>query len=596
MLDLSLMTNKELAALLHHVAVSYSIKDEGKYRFQIMAYNKASEVIQSMTTPVESLFLEGKTEGILGVGPSIREHLEELFKTGKSSHFNRLLGELPPAMFPLLDVSGFGPKKAYKIVTHFHLSNPETVIDDVNKLAQKGEIAKLETFGEKSQEIILRAIAEHRLGKTKSSRMSYPFANSLAEQIITYLKSSPEVIEVYPLGSLRRKKDTIGDIDLAVTTYNDQAVIEHFISYPYLERLLQKGKNEANFLTAGGKRVDLRTQPVDSFGSLLQHFTGSKNHNVHLREHALKMNLSLSEYGIKNLKSDKKNTLSKYATEQELYKALGMQWIPPEMREDLGEIELAAEHKLPVLVKIEDLKGDFHLHSNFPIEPSHDLGQDSFQSMLDKSKKLNYQYLGFSEHNPSVSKHTAEQINKILIKRNKIIDQLSLNNKSIRIFSLLECDILANGDLALSNSNLSLLDGLLVSIHSSFSLDKSKMTKRILSGLANHKAKIFAHPTTRLINERRAIDADWQEIFHFCAENNKALEINSSPNRLDLPDDLVRLAGKIGVKFFINTDAHSTSGMDLMQYGVSVARRGWLTKKDIINCWDYQEVLNWFKI
>lgn len=587
------MTNKEVATLLHHVAVAYAIKDEGKFRFQIIAYNKASETIEAMTVPVESLFKEGKTEGIAGVGPSIRQHLEELFTTGKSSHFENLLSELPPAMFPLLAIPSFGPKKAYRLVTHFTLTDPKTVIQDIEELAKENKIAELEGFGKKSQDLILAAVAEFHKGKVKNIRMPLPFANELAEKIIAYLKKSPDVIEAYPLGSLRRKRDTIGDVDIAVTTTNDQAVIEHFIKYPYIERILGQGKNEANFLTAGGFRVDLRTQPKESFGSLLQHFTGSKNHNVHLREYALSKGLSLSEWGIKKT-DDETGTLQKYDNEKDFYKALGMRYIPPEIREDTGEIELALKDSLPTLVELKDMKGDFHLHSSYDVEQSHDIGHHSMQEMINRAKELGYTYLGFSEHNPSLSKHTKDDIVRIIEKRNKFIDQFKSNN-DVRVFSLIECDILPDGKLALPDEALEFLDGVLVSIHSAFSQSSEEMTKRILKGLSHPKVKIFAHPTARLINQRPSITADWDKIFAFTAEHHTALEINAAPARLDLPDELVRKAKNAGNVFFIDTDSHSLDGMDMMEYGVDVARRGWLEKKDIVNSWVYEDVKKWFE-
>ncbi len=585
------MSNQEIAKLLRHIAVAYAIKDEKKFRFQIIAYNKAADSIEGMTSQIKNLSAENSLDGIPGVGPSIRSHLEELIKHGKVEQFEKLLAELPQAMFPLLDIPSFGPKKAYKLVIHFKLQDPKTAIEDLEKIAKNGEIAKLEGFGQKSQDLILKAIDEFHLGKDKHVRMNFPFANELAEKIMEYMKKSPAVIAIYPLGSLRRKRDTIGDIDLAVTTKDNEAVLDHFVKYPYIERLLQRGKNEANFLTAGGKRVDLRTQATESFGSLLQHFTGSKNHNVHLREFALVKGLSLSEWGIKALKGEKLQT---YDTEEKFYEALGLQWIPPEMREDTGEIELALQHKLPKLVDLKDIKGDFHLHSSYPIEPSHDLGRNTMDEMIKKAKSLGYSYLGFSEHNPSISKHTKEEVEAIIRKRSTYIDQLK-SKYNVRIFSLIETDILPNGSIALDDNSLELLDGILVSIHSSFGMDKATMTKRILKGLSHPKVKIFAHPTGRLINDRPSIEAEWEEIFAYIKEHNKALEINASPSRLDLPDELVRIAVKNGNKFFIDTDSHALDQMDLMQYGVAVARRGWATKDDIVNAWDTKKVEEWFK-
>lgn len=587
------MTNSEIAKLLHEVAASYAIKNEAKYRFQIIAYQKASDAIANSTSEVSDLAKEGQLQSITGVGPSIQEHLQELVKTGHVKHFDSVMEDIPKALFPLLDIPSFGPKKAFRLVSHFKLTNEKTVIQDVKKLAEDGKIAELDGFGEKSQSDILRAINEYGAGVNKTSRMVLPFAGELAEKIIAYMEKSPDVLKIYPLGSLRRRKETIGDIDLAVATKHPEKVLQHFVDYPYKERIIEKGEATSSILITGGKHVDLMVQPPAAFGSLLQHFTGSKEHNIHLRELALKKGLSLSEYGIRDKTNPEK--LVQYDDEVKFYKALGLEWMPPEMREDTGEIELAEKNKLPTLVELSDIKGDFHLHSSFPIEPSHDMGVDSMETMIKKAHDLKYKYLGFSEHSPSQSKHTTKQVYEILLKRSKKIEQLNKSNKSLRVFSLLETDILPNGSLAINDEALSLLDATLVSIHSVFSMNKQEMTKRVLKGLSHPKAKILTHPTGRLINERPGYELEWKEVFAFCKSENKALEINAFPSRLDLMDTLVRQAVEMGIKLFINTDSHAVSQMDLMKYGVSVARRGWATKDDILNAQEYNKLSEWFK-
>jgi DNA polymerase (family 10) len=500
--------------------------------------------------------------------------------------------DIPTPVFRLLEVPTFGPKKAYKLVTKFKLANPDTVFEDVKKLAEEGRIAELEGFGQKSEADILRALEEFKKGKTKTNRMPYPFAFELAEKMIEYLKKSPNVVEALPLGSLRRKRSTIGDIDIAVATKNPQKVLDYFTDYPYLERIIEKGTATSSILTAGGKQIDLMTQNPDGFGSLLQHFTGSKQHNVHLREYALRKGLSLSEYGIKEKGKD---TQKKFKTEEEFYHFLGLDWISPEIREDEGEIELALKHQLPKLVELKDIKGDLHIHSSYPIEPSHDLGRTSMSDLLEKAKDLHYEYLGFSEHNPSVGNHTEKEIYQIMKKRYEYIEEIKKNNKSIRVINLLETDILADGKVALPDNCLEFVDGLIVSVHSVFSMDKEKMTKRILKGLSHPKAKILAHPTARLINQREGLTADWNQVFEFAAKNNKALEINSWPTRLDLPDTLVKQAKEMGVKFVIDTDTHDVIHMNNMLYGVSVARRGWCTKEDILNTLPFEKFYKWIK-
>ncbi|HET9946563.1 MAG TPA: hypothetical protein VFQ63_00730, partial [Patescibacteria group bacterium] len=456
------MTNDQIAKLLRQVAASFAMKDEKKYRFQIIAYQKAADSIASMSMQVADLYKEGKLSEISGVGTAMQQHLSELIETGSVKHFQTVMKDIPPAVFPLLDIPSFGPKKAFKLVSLFNLDNPKTVIKDVERLAKEGKIADIEGFGEKSQSDMMRAISEFGKGAGKTTRMLLPFAAELAENLVAYLKQSPAVVEAEPLGSLRRHKTTVGDVDIAVATENPKEVIEHFVAYPYKSRIIEQGPATASLLTTGGQQVDLMTQPVASWGSLLQHFSGSKNHNVHLRDYALKkLHLSLSEYGIKNMKTPS-SPREQFKTEKAFYNRLGMDWIPPELREDVGEIEKALTHSLPKLVELKDILGDFHIHSSYPIEPSHDMGANSMQEMLTHAKSLGYEYLAFSEHNPSVSKHTKTQMYDILAKRQHYIEQLKESNKNIRVISLLETDILVNGDLAIDEKSLSLLDATIV--------------------------------------------------------------------------------------------------------------------------------------
>lgn len=581
------MNNRQIAQLLRNVAASYGIKDEKKHYFQIIAYQKAADAIEESPTEVKDLVMMGKIEELQGVGPSIRKRLEELMKKGNVQHFSTVMAAIPQAVFPLLDIPSFGPKKAYKLVTHFKLKNPGSVIADLKKIAESGKIAELEGFGNKSEELILQAIKEYEDGVKKNVRMVLPYAYGIAEKMLSYLKKSPHVREAHPLGSLRRMKETIGDVDIAVSSRAPSEVLDHFVAYPHKERVLEKGPTTASLLISGGKHIDLMVQPPERFGALLQHFTGDKEHNIALREYALKKKLSLSERGIKKVGEEK---IQQFDSEEKFYRALGLTWIPPEIRENTGEVELAAKHALPKLIELSDIKGDFHLHSNFPIEPSHDMGRSSMQEMVDNAKKLKYQYLGFSEHNPSVSQHSKQQFYEIMEKRSNEIDRVRKNNKNIHIYSMLEIDILANGRLALDEEAFSFLDACLVSVHSSFSMNKKDMTKRVLAGLSHPKAKILSHPTGRLLNQRPGCDLEWDTIFDFCIKHKKALEINSWPERLDLPDRLVREAIKYGVKFFINTDSHEVSQMALMKFGVAVARRGWATKDDIVNSFEYNKL------
>lgn len=590
------MNNQEVVKILRKVAAAYTLKDEKKFRFQIIAYERAAETVEHATSELKDLWEEGQLQGLAGIGPSIKAHLEELFKTGKVKHFDQVMRGLPEAMFPLLGIPGFGPKKAYKLVKILKIVNPQTAVGELKKAAQTHKIHSIEGFGEKSEQDILEGIARFRAQEAKLSRMLLPYADAIAQKIIAYLKSSSAVIWADPLGSLRRMVATVGDIDIAVATKKPQEVLDYFIKYPG-RRVLEKGEATASIILESGAQVDIMVQSPQSYGALLQHFTGSKHHNIHLRELALKKGMSVSEYGIKF-----KGKLYEYATEEEFYQALGMVWIPPELREDTGEIEAALLRQpadqgkpdgLPQLLELKDIKGDLHVHSSYDLEPSHDLGKSSMEEILEKAQSLNYQYVVFSEHNPSITNHTEKEILAIMKKRNEKIEQIKKSKKSVRVLNMLEVDILPNGKLAMSDEILAELEGVCASIHSSFQQPKEQMTRRILRALANPFVRILSHPTGRMLGKREAYEVDWRQIFEFCQKHEKALEVNAWPERLDLPDTLVREAVKMGVKMVISTDAHQISEMEMMPYGVAVARRGWAEKGDILNTLPYNQFIQW---
>ena len=546
-------TNLEIAELLRDVAASYQLQDEKENRFKIIAYETAAAAVEHASGELKDLWDEGKLKDVPGVGESIAGHLDELFKTGHVKHFKKLMKDYPKLMFRLLKIQGIGPKTAYKLV-------------------KEGSIPK--EVKEKLEDV-----------EGKPTRHLLPYAWERASEVIEWLKKIKEAKRVDPLGSLRRKASTIGDIDIAVATDNPEVVINHFVKFPKAQKILEKGEKTASILLPGDVQVDLMVQPPESYGSLLQHFTGSKHHNIALREYALKKGLSLSEYGIKTAYSVQRtgNRLKTFKTEEELYKFLGLAWIPPELREDAAELEAALSHKLPVLVELADIKADLQIHSSFDIETSHDLGISSMEEIIKEGNDLNYEYLAFTEHNPSKSKHSEKEIVEILKRKREKVEQLNYSGVK-KVLNSLEIDILPDGSCPIPLKGFDYLDFALVSIHSSFNLSKDQMTKRVLSALSwSPKALIFAHPTARKLNEREGIELDWPKIFDFCNKNNKWIEINADPMRLDLPDFLVREAVKAGVKLTLGTDSHNKEMMKNMIYGVSVAKRGWAEKKDIVN-------------
>jgi len=400
-------TNKEISRLLRSVAAAYQVK--GEDRFRAIAYQRAADSVEHATSEVKDLWDDGKLGELAGVGSGIASHLDELFKKGKVKHFEKVMAGLPKAMFEFLSIPGIGPKTAYKLCQKLKIKNPKTALKQLEEAAKTGNIRVIEGFGQASEEEILKGIQAFKRGQIKEKRMLLPYANVLAKEIIAYLKQSPAVIQVDPLGSLRRKVSTIGDLDIAVATREPKKVLENFGKYPKISRVLSQGEESlCRVVLTSGHQVDIRLQKPQAYGSMLQYFTGSKHHNIALREFALKKGFSLSEYGIKIVEG--KRELVEFEKEEEFYRFLGLDWIPPELREDQGEIEAAQKHTLPKLVELADIKGDLHVHSCFPIETSHDEGLHSFEEMLEAAAGLGYQYLGFTEHNPSTNKHSEKQI------------------------------------------------------------------------------------------------------------------------------------------------------------------------------------------
>lgn len=575
------MTNLEIAELLRGVAAAFQLKEKlsSNDKFRIIAYQRAADAVEHATSEAKDLWEEGKLGEVAGIGTAIAGHLDELFKTGKVRHFEAITRGLPPAMFEFLNVPGIGAKTAYKLTKELGITKAHGSLEKLRKAAEKGHIRKIEGFGEQSEKEIADAVQE---ASERTRRLLLPYAMGIAEDVVAWLKKNSDVKRADPLGSLRRQASTVGDIDIAVATKNPKDVIEHFTKYPKKTKVIEAGEATASLLLPGGSQVDLMVQPPDAYGALLQHFTGSKHHNVSLRTLALKKGLSLSEYGIK-----KRGRLTKVATEEEFYKMLGMDWIPPELREDRGEINAALNHSLPKLVGLEDIKGDFHIHSNVITEVSHDAGRGSIKDYVKQAEKLSYEYIGISEHNPKSDLSEAKVLEMLKRKKDRI---QKAESRKVKVFNGLEVDMKPDGGLALPERAFDLLDYVIASIHSSFKGSKEKQTKRVLSALAHPRVKILGHPTARKLNEREEVDFIWEEIFEFCKKHDKWLEINSWPERLDLPDILVHEAVKQGVKLVINTDSHEVGHMTGMRYGISVARRGWAQKEDIINTMEYNKV------
>lgn len=586
------MTNLEIATMLRKVAAAYLVL--GENRFRIIAYERAADSIEHLTSEVKDYWDDHKLEEIPGVGGGIASNLDELFRFGKSKHWETVFASVPQAIFPLLSVPGLGPKKAYQLVKTLGFHDPKTVIADLEKAAKAGKIAPIEGFGEKSQSVILESIGIYKRGAIKENRMPLPYADAVAREVISYIGKGGGAERIDVLGSLRRQVSTIGDIDIAVATRKPEAVLKRFLTFPH-QKIIDHGPRGATLLLSNGRQADLRVQTPEAYGAMLQYFTGSKNHNIQLRSLALEQGKSLNEYGIKDVKTGKLRT---YATEEAFYKAVGLPMIPPELREDKGEIAAARSGKLPKLVVPGDIVGDLHVHSSYDLHSSHDLGKNSVHELLTKAEQLGYEYIGFSDHNPRANQ-TAGEIVDIMKRRKAAYEKLYASwkprqKKRVRMFLMCEVDILPDGSLALPEKAFAYVDAVIVSIHSAFTQPKEKVTARLISALTNNpKVRILGHPTGRLLGSREGVDADWPKVFAVAKERDIALEINAFPERLDLPDTLVYDAVRGGIRLIIDTDAHASLHLDLMQYGVSVARRGWAQKRDITNTLGYNDFTSW---
>jgi len=594
----SAMTNLAIAELLRKVAAAYLIL--GENRFRIIAYDRAADSIEHLTSEVKDYWDDKKLEEIPGVGGGIASNLDELFRTGKSEHWESVLGKVPEAIFPLLLVPGLGPKKAHTLVKELKLDSAKTVIEDLEKAAKAGKIAGMEGFGEKSQTVILESIGIYKRGAIKENRMPLPYADQIAGEVMAHIKKAGHIEKINALGSLRRQVSTIGDIDIAVATNKPEAVLDQFLTFPH-QKVVDRGSRGATLLLSNGRQVDLRVQTPEAYGAMLQYFTGSKNHNIQLRTLALEQGLSLNEYGIKNVKTGK---VKEYRTEEAFYEAIGLPYIPPELREDKGEIPAAlrqAQGKpngLPKLVEAKDIRGDLHTHSSYDLQSSHDVGKNSIGELLSQAAALGYEYMGFADHNPRANQSESAIVEIMKRRRDAYEQQYSSwkkrEKKRTQYFLMCEVDILPDGRLALPEKAFEYVDAVIVSLHSAFTQERSQVTRRLVTALTMHpKVRILGHPTGRLLGSREGVDANWPEVFETAKKHDIALEINAYPDRLDLPDTLVYDAVRTGLKLTIDTDAHAAEHMLLMPYGVSVARRGWAAKRDIANCMDYNNFKTW---
>ena len=565
--------NKSLVEIFNNMSSIYQYMG-GSERFRALAYSKAAKVIASLPENI-SFYLKNKTlTDLPGIGEGIAEKIEEFILTGKIKKFEQLKRSVPYDILDLMAIKGFGPRSIKRIHDDLKISNKKDLITAL----ENGTIARLKNFGQKKVDNLLRGLKLH---KTIEDRMLLWDALQESDEIVKFLKKDLNVIQVEAAGSLRRRKETIGDIDILVSALdkNKKKIGDNFTQADFVKQILAKGETKVSVLLKhSGKQVDLRIVNEDEWGAALQYFTGSKSHNIHLRTIAKEKGYKISEYGIFSIKNEKKVAGK---TEEEIYNTLGFQIMPPEMREDLGELELAAKNKIPTLVSLNDIKGDLQMHSNWSD------GVNSIEEIANYiMRNFSYEYIAFTDHSKS-SRIANGMDEKQILKQIKTIEELNKKLGKNFVKKGIEVDILANGTLDISDEILSQLDWVTASIHSGFSRDN---TERIIRACENSNVNCIGHPTGRLIGTREPYVIDINEIAKIAKKTNTALEINAQPNRLDLNDEQVMAVRKSGVQFVISTDSHSITNFEFMKLGVYVARRAWCTRNDILNTRSWREI------
>lgn len=559
------MENSEFAKAFREIAELLELKGENP--FKIRAYQRAAQNIDDLSRELPDIYREKGLAGLQelpGIGHDLSLKIEEYIKTGKIASYKKLAKEFPKGILELVNIPGMGPKTALLLHDKLGIASPA----QLEKAARAGKLRDIPGMGAKKEENILRGLD---LKKKSRGRFLLDEATAYAEMIVEKLQELPEAKKVLPCGSLRRGQETIGDIDILVISRRPERIMKVFTTLPAVQNILAHGETKSSVVLKNGMQADIRVVPAKSFGAAAHYFTGSKAHNIHIRQLAQQKGWKVSEYGI--FKGAKQIGGE---TEEGIFGKFGLQYIPPELREMRGEFAAAAQHRLPELVKLTDIKGDLHMHTTATD------GANSIEEMARAAKKLGYEYIAITDHTKSTrvagglnDQETLKHVQEIRAAAKKV--------KGITILAGAEVDILPDGALDLKDEVLRQLDIVLASVHSNFKMPREEMTARVIKAFQNPYVKTFSHPTGRLLGEREPYEIDLEKVLAAAKKFGVALEVNAHPSRLDLNDAHCLLAKQSGVKLAINTDAHSTDQLGLMKYGVTTARRGWLEKKDVLN-------------
>lgn len=568
------MKNLEVGKLFNEIADFLEVKDENPFR--IRAYRRAAQAIEGLSEDIAAIAERGGLLDVPGIGKDLAGKIQEYLTTGRVEYLEGLRKEIPGGVIELMGIHGVGPKTA-------KLLYEQAGVDSVEKLeeqAKAGKLAHLPGVRAKTVDNILKGIAVWKSGR---ERTPLGTALLLAESILEKLRALKEVDQIETAGSLRRMKETVKDIDILVTSTTPGRVMDVFVGLPNVAEVLAHGDTKSSVRLNENIQVDLRVVEPECFGAALQYFTGSKQHNIRVRELAQRKGLKVSEYGVFNEKTDRRVA---GRTEEEVYRAVGLPFIPPELREDGGEIEAALEGRLPALVSLPDIRGDLQMHTTWSD------GTHSLAELAEGVRAKGYQYMAVTDHSKSATVAGGMKDEQVL---QMIAEVRALNQrlKGFRILAGCEVDIRGDGTLDFPDEILRQLDLVLVSVHSRFKMSREEMTARIVRAVQHPLVHMLAHPTGRLIGERGAYELDMEAVLTAARAAGVAVEINASPPRLDLNDLHARRAKELGIPVAINTDAHTIGQLDYMRFGVSVARRGWLTPKDVLNTWPERQLVSW---
>lgn len=564
------MKNKEVARVLYAIADLLEIKEE---KFKPNAYRKAAQNIELLPEDIEKVFEQGNLEKIPGVGKNIAKKIEEFLKTGKLEYYERLKKEIPVDVEALSSIEGMGPKKIKTLYNELGIKN----LSELEKAAREGKIREIKGMGEKTEKKILESIAFARKGKRELLGVILPEAMELK----ALLEKKVEMISI--AGSLRRMKETVGDMDILAFSSQPAEVMDFFTSMENVEAVIAKGETKSSVRLESGIQVDLRIVPKESFGSALQYFTGSKEHNIEVRRIAVRAGCKLNEYGL--FKGEKRIAGE---SEEEVYRALGMDYIPPELRENRGEVEAAMAGKLPHLIEYGDVKGDLQMHTKWSD------GANTIEEMVEEARKMGHEFIAITDHVGSLKIAGGMDEDEIR-KQMREVGKVNEKYDDIHVFYGVEVNIMKDGSLDMGKSVLKDVDVVVAGIHSGLRMPEEEMTARMIKAMESGVVNIIAHPTGRIIQRREGIKLDFEKVFDAAKENGVVMEINAQPARLDLNDVHVKRAVEKGLKLSIGTDAHNLSNLHYINLGVAVARRGWAEKKDIINTYSPKKLEKLFE-